>query len=151
MFITVILGPEENKALQQVKEFAEKKENYNDIFAVMEGRAKAPGFRKEYVCHLPSTHIPEWKVVYSIDVGPCGLIKHLSMSGSKHRPNEGLISLIAVVLELEDPDIMTYGLEEVVEQDVLHYIVFMKDTDRQKWKAELSEQTQEPAQSPGPQ
>ncbi len=104
----IILGPRQVTRLEELRRFANRRKNWIDCTAVLEGRAKVVGDRKRHIVKIPSGDPARiWRVVYSVDLDKdLGPIKHMSMTlaGAPGRtPNPMGMKFVAEALGLIPP------------------------------------------------
>lgn len=93
------------RALRAVREFALKKENWNDVQALIDGKDEAPGDRRpEYVARLSCGHT----VVYSVDFLGDEMFHHISVSYLGGTPMQLAVAMLADMLSIprEERDFM---------------------------------------------
>lgn len=78
----IFVGPREKKLLTELREFANKKENWINLEEVIKGKRPQAGDRKRHVVKIPSgMSTRTWRVVYSVDLDDqLGPVKHLSVT-----------------------------------------------------------------------
>lgn len=98
----MILGAEELGRLKELKEYAEANPwTINYQLDANNGQRSGPGLIDEYQCSIPLGY----KVVFTIEANPAGMVRHLSMSvkDGDRLPNPGGAKMIMHILGFKQP------------------------------------------------
>jgi hypothetical protein len=120
----LVMGSREREALNRIKEFAQRKENYVDVIAAEKGERTPPGDIQDHCTTIPVDNPGfGFRVVYSVDTNEVlGPVHHMSVSclNSPNPPAPIVVRLLARILELPEADVMVLG--EPPEAHVAHYV-----------------------------